>query len=202
MLVTGDEMSMCSFTTEDKILNASIILFSQKGYNAVTTKEIAKEAGVSEMTLFRHFESKHNLFEKAFDKFVFSPKFKALFEGLEWDLESDLNKICSSYHDILYKNQNIILMYFKNEELNPEFDATLFKFPSELKKLLSRYFEKMRERGVIQENPESLAISFLATNFGLFFTFLMMNKLTFETDIQVCASNYIRIFAKGITCSM
>lgn len=99
---------MCNYNTEDKILNASILLFSQKGYSAVTTKEIAKEAGVSEMTLFRHFESKHNLFEKAFEKFVFSPRFKALFEGLEGDLEGDLNKICAFYHNILYKNQNII----------------------------------------------------------------------------------------------
>src|SRR5665647_2980426 len=109
---------MCTINTEDKILNASIVLFSQKGYSAVTTKEIAKEAGVSEMTLFRHFESKHNLFEKAFDKFVSPTKFLSLFEGLEWDLERDLIKICSSYQDNLYKNQKIIFMYFKNVD-NP-----------------------------------------------------------------------------------
>lgn len=192
---------MCNFNSEDKILNASIILFSQKGYSTVTTKEIAKEAGVSEMTLFRHFESKHNLFEKAFEKFVFTPRFKVLFEGLEGDLERDLYKICASYHDILYKNQNIILMYFKNEELNPEFDVTLFKFPQELKKRLCHYFAMMKDRGVIQENPESLAVSFLATNFGLFFTSLVMNKLTFEIDLDACIANYVRIFAKGITCS-
>ena len=191
---------MCIINTEDKILNASIVLFSQKGYSAVTTKEIAKEAGLSEMTLFRHFESKHNLFEKAFDKFVFSPKFIALFEGLEWDLERDLNKICSSYQDTLYKNQKIILMHFKNEKLNPDFDATLFKFPNEFKKLLCYYFEEMRNRGAIRENPETLAMSFLATNFGLFITSLVMNKLTFETDIQACIASCVKIFAKGITC--
>ena len=191
---------MCNLNTEDKILNASLVLFSQKGFNAVTTKEIAKEAGVSEMTLFRHFENKHNLFEKVFDKFVFSPKFLALFESLEWDLERDLNKICCSYQDTLYKNQKIILMHFKNEELNPEFDATLYKFPNELKKLLSHYFEEMGNRGIIEENPEVLANNFLATNFGLFITFLVMNRFTFETDILPCVSSYVKIFAKGITC--
>lgn len=188
---------MC--TTEEKIINASIFLFSQKGYTAVTTKEIAKEAGVSEMTLFRHFESKHNLFERAFDEFVFSPKFKALFENLEWDLEKDLNKICSSYQDVLDKNQKIILMHLKNEELNPHFEAMLLKFPNEFKKLLCSYFEEMKNRGAIVENPESLAVNFLATNFGLFFTSLVMNKLIFDTDIQTCISNYVRIFIKGIS---
>ncbi|EGW38052.1 bacterial regulatory s, tetR family protein [Desulfosporosinus sp. OT] len=186
--------------TEDKILNASIVLFSQKGFNAVTTKEIAKKAGVSEMTLFRHFESKQNLFEKAFDKFVFSPKFRALYDGLEWDLERDLNKICSSYQDTLYRNQKIILMHFKNDELNPDFDATLFNFPNEFRKLLGYYFEEMKNRGAIRENPETLAMSFLATNFGLFITSLVMNKLTYETDIQVCIATCVKIFAKGITC--
>lgn len=189
-----------SINTEDKILNASIVLFSQKGFSAVTTKEIAKEAGLSEMTLFRHFESKHNLFEKAFDKFIFSPKLIALFEGLEWDLERDLYTICSTYQDTLFKNQKIILMHFKNDELNPDFDATLFKFPNEFKKLLCYYFEEMRNRGAIRENPETLAMSFLATNFGLFITSLIINKLTFETDINACITSYIRIFTRGITC--
>lgn len=58
---------MCTVNIEDKILNASIVLFSQQGYNAGTTKEIAREAGVSEMTLFRHFVNKYNLFEKGFN---------------------------------------------------------------------------------------------------------------------------------------
>lgn len=189
-------------STEDKILNASIVLFSQKGYNAVTTKEIAKEAGVSEMTLFRHFENKHNLFEKAFERFVFTPEFKALFNHLDGDLETDLIKICTSYQDTLYKNQKIILMILKNDalDLESDIDLPLYKFPNELKKLLIYYFETMRDKGVIQKDPEALAISFLATNFGLFMTYLMMNKLIYKMDIKTCISNFVNIFVKGITC--
>ena len=33
-------------------------------------------------------------------------------------------------------------MHFKNEELNPEFDATLYKFPNELKKLIMQLFQR------------------------------------------------------------
>ncbi|EHQ90081.1 TetR/AcrR family transcriptional regulator [Desulfosporosinus youngiae] len=191
---------MSTLDTEDRIINASILLFAQKGYPAVTTKEIAKKAGVSEMTIFRHFESKYNLFERAFDKFAFSPKFKSLFESLEWNLETDLNKICSSFQDVLYRNQQIILMHLKNEELHPHFETMLSEFPNEFKKLLIRYFEEMWSRGAITENPETLAVNFLATNFGLFFTSLVMNELTFETDIQTCITNYVKIFTKGIAC--
>ncbi|MCD8508499.1 MAG: TetR/AcrR family transcriptional regulator [Bacillus sp. (in: Bacteria)] len=45
-------------STEDRILHAAIDLMEQKGFKAVTTREIAIEAGFSEMTLFRHFGTK------------------------------------------------------------------------------------------------------------------------------------------------
>ena len=48
--------------TRDLILEASLEVFSEKGYTAATTLEISKRAGVSEMTLFRQFQTKNNLF--------------------------------------------------------------------------------------------------------------------------------------------
>jgi AcrR family transcriptional regulator len=45
------------------IMSAAMPLFAAKGYDALTTKEIADAAGVSEALLYRHFESKHGLYE-------------------------------------------------------------------------------------------------------------------------------------------
>lgn len=47
----------------DRILKAAHELFTQKGYQATTTKEISVRAGVAEPTLFRHFGSKVDVFE-------------------------------------------------------------------------------------------------------------------------------------------
>lgn len=44
------------------ILNAGIKVFSAKGVMAATTTQIAKEAGVSSRTLYKHFENKEVLF--------------------------------------------------------------------------------------------------------------------------------------------
>lgn len=197
----NEKMNMCTTKTGNKILTASMHLFAQKGYSAVTTKEIAKEAGVSEMTVFRHFDNKHNLFAKAFDRFVFSPKGDALYEELEGDLEKDLFRLCSSYQDTLYKNQKIIFMYFKNME-DPELDAILFKFSNEFQKVMCRYFAEMRDKGALKENqdPETLATTFLAANIGLFVTSLVMNRLSYATDSRVCRANCIEIFVRGIRC--
>ncbi|BGE81106.1 TetR/AcrR family transcriptional regulator [Staphylococcus petrasii] len=44
-----------------KVLISSINLFSKFGFNAVSTSEIAKNAGVSEATIFKYFKNKRGL---------------------------------------------------------------------------------------------------------------------------------------------
>ncbi len=45
-----------------EIIQAAASLFSQKGFNGTTTREIAAKAGVSEALIFRHFPSKEDLY--------------------------------------------------------------------------------------------------------------------------------------------
>lgn len=58
--VTPDEI-------HQRILNSALDCFLQHGIKGSTTKEIAKQANVSEMTLFRHFETKQVLVETLFE---------------------------------------------------------------------------------------------------------------------------------------
>lgn len=47
--------------TEERILEAAIKVFAEKGFSAATTSEIAKEANVAEGTIFRYFPKKKEL---------------------------------------------------------------------------------------------------------------------------------------------
>lgn len=191
---------MENLNTSEKILEAAMRLFSEKGYKAVTTKKIAKEAGVCEMTIFRHFDNKRNLFENAFDKYIFTPKLKTLFnDKLEWNLEKDLMEISTVYQDMLCKNERIILMQLKNNELIFELDSPLNKFPNEFKKLMAAYFSKMKEKGVVDKDPDVLAINFLSSNFGIFTSFTILEKFNTNIDIDSCITEFVKTFAKGIT---
>lgn len=49
--------------TEQKILGAALKIFSQKGYDGAKTKAIAEESGFSEVTLFKRFKTKKNLYD-------------------------------------------------------------------------------------------------------------------------------------------
>ncbi|MFT4739146.1 MAG: AcrR family transcriptional regulator [Cyclobacteriaceae bacterium] len=44
-----------------KILDAALLLFAEQGFSATSTSKVAKEAGVSEGLIFRHFENKEGL---------------------------------------------------------------------------------------------------------------------------------------------
>src|SRR5437773_12213967 len=48
--------------TRQKILEATARLIQMKGLGRVTTKEIARETGLSEGALYRHFDHKEEIF--------------------------------------------------------------------------------------------------------------------------------------------
>jgi AcrR family transcriptional regulator len=59
-------MGVRSDITRQQLLDAAVTVLSERGYARTTTKEIARAAGVSEGTIYRHFTSKQELFRAAF----------------------------------------------------------------------------------------------------------------------------------------
>ncbi|MTK63202.1 MAG: TetR/AcrR family transcriptional regulator [Methanobacterium sp.] len=49
--------------TEQKIMDAALEIFAKNGFKSSTTKVIAEKSGFTEMTLFRKFSTKKNLYE-------------------------------------------------------------------------------------------------------------------------------------------
>jgi AcrR family transcriptional regulator len=60
----------------DKIVQAAGQLFARQGYHGTTTREIARLAGVSENTLFRHFDHKEELFWSSLRSYSAGLKFR------------------------------------------------------------------------------------------------------------------------------
>src|SRR5512135_2431624 len=74
---------MTRANTKQKLLEATLRLVSEKGYLGATTREIAQEAGVTELTLFRHFGSKEKLFEELLNSYTFLPVLRDLMPELD-----------------------------------------------------------------------------------------------------------------------
>jgi TetR/AcrR family transcriptional repressor of mexJK operon len=157
--------------TNERLLYAAINLIAEKGYKAVSTKEIAKEASLSEMTLFRHFGTKENILKVAIDRFYYTASMRDLFvNNIVWDLEKDLLMISKSYLELMKKNQKVILIAFKEgNKIDGLFDQ-INKHPRQLKELLIEYFLKMQQKGQVKiiVEIESLAMSYLYMLYGEF----------------------------------
>lgn len=52
--------------TKEKILNVAIDLFSRKGFSAVSIREITREVGIKESSLYNHFRNKDEILETIF----------------------------------------------------------------------------------------------------------------------------------------
>ena len=81
--------------TEQRILDAALRVFASEGYTGATTRKIAEEANVAEVTLFRKFKSKENLLKEVLinNRTVFSSLenfFRSFQEEKDVDLETQL----------------------------------------------------------------------------------------------------------------
>lgn len=156
--------------TSDKILQAALVLMQDKGYQAVSVKEIAQHAEVSEMTVFRHFKTKLGVFESAVEKFSYIPCFEEIFaKQIVWELKTDLTLIAKSYLDAMNRNKSIFLIAIQERSDFPELNQLIAKNTTKLKELLISYFTSMQERNQVKEaNLEAQAVIFLTTLYGYY----------------------------------
>src|SRR6478609_3336676 len=59
-----------------QLIETALNVFSQKGFNGTTTKEIAAAAGVTEAIIFRHFPSKQALYQAVLESESACPGFQ------------------------------------------------------------------------------------------------------------------------------
>lgn len=96
-------------TTEEKIITAARKLFTQKGFSATRTRDIAEEADINLALLNYYFRSKQNLFqiiiEKQFDELfgIITPTLS----NSEISLEKKIETLVSNYTKLLLGNPDL-----------------------------------------------------------------------------------------------
>lgn len=97
------------FSTEEKIKSAAAKLFTERGFDAVRTRDIAEAAGINLALLNYYFRSKENLFElimrENFNRFV--EQLIPIMGSEELPLEEILTQVCANYIDLLKTNPDL-----------------------------------------------------------------------------------------------
>lgn len=56
--------------TKEKIFDVSLDLFSQKGYDRVSVREIAREVGIRESSIYNHYKNKEAILDAIIEYFI------------------------------------------------------------------------------------------------------------------------------------
>lgn len=193
---------MKTLNTKEQLLKATLKLISEKGYLGATTREIALEAGVTELTLFRHFGSKERLFEELLKSHTFLPVLKELLPELEGlPFEDALTLIATRFLLSLKERKSMVkIMYSEVTSYPVKIREVYNKFIDEMRTTLALYFESQQNRAIIRKNmsPDMAARVFLGILFSYFRSEEIMRsagmkKKTMEKDARVI----IDIFMHG-----
>lgn len=187
--------------TEEKIITATFNIIQKEGVQKATTKKIAAEAGVNEVTIFRKFENKKNLIEATKDYYM-TKLLSRLEETFDYDEDESIEdylKHC--FHGILdFSQEDISIIRVAMQEIKGETDKKLLisHITDTIINKMEEFFKLQLEKGVIK-NVNSKAISVMC--FSIIFQSTILWQIygnNADIDSDIFADDYLDIIFNGI----
>jgi AcrR family transcriptional regulator len=156
------EKGELDLTTEQKIKEAAVVVFTKKGYGNARTRDIAEEAGINLALLNYYFRSKEKLFGIVMMERI-QKMFGVLFPVLNdsaTTLEEKLATIAENYINMLTEHPELPIFVLSEIRNNPE----QFSFKMQVKAILTQslFIKQLRER-----KPDINPLHFLMNLLGM-----------------------------------
>jgi len=169
-----------------QILDAAMTVFIQKGFKSSTTLEIAKAANISEVTLFRHFSSKQEMFLEGIEPILFSTLEGSINTSNELSAEAKLEYILYERIRLISSNYGVVKLILTEESLLSELGSENF-----MNRILQIFKNMLIQIGVPRENKEFP----LRLLMGSLLSFLYMPERD-EKNIKIFVSKVVAIILK------
>ncbi|MCP3739287.1 TetR/AcrR family transcriptional regulator [Rossellomorea sp. BNER] len=134
--------------TQTKIINTSISLFAQKGYEGTSLADIAKLVGVKKPSLYNHFSSKDDILLSALEKVFkgYNEQFFQLITDKNSSLKATLYQIIIENAKMCWEDQDLTLFYkrmllFPPEPLTGRINEMNIRFESEFDEMMAGLFK-------------------------------------------------------------
>lgn len=194
-------MEVKNGSVEEKIINASFHILEKEGFSGATTKKIANQAGVSEVTLFRKFESKEKLISIAKEHYSdrFIEKLNQIFDytpemSTEEYLTQSFNRTVN-----LTDNEMTILKVGMEEVRDIPTDKKVFLRISEtiIRKLNEFFSLKIKQKEIREINPDILALNMFSILFESIILWKVYGKQP-KYKIEKYIEDFLDIILNGI----
>lgn len=178
-------------STRQRLLEGAARVFARDGIAGSTTREIAREAGVNEVTLFRHFQSKDGLIAAVIRENFGAAAIQAhqVPPVLTSDLREDLTKHAVRYDELLKENLPLIRTMIGEIHHHADHERQVFKaiFRPLRESLLARLQAASADGHLIAGvDPEILADLFL----GMIFTGVLRRNVP-HLKLEYTAETYL-----------
>ena len=161
---------MSKASTRDKILDAALTLFSEKGYDGVGVDLIGERAGIKGPSLYRHFKGKEDILNSLIEKvgayyelnFGSENHIDRIPESVEELLTFSMERIRFTMHDVtLQKTRRILVMeQFRNPRIA---ELTSKHHMDGLQGMFQKIFEAMMKKKILKmDDAETMALEFVA----------------------------------------
>ena len=182
----------------DRILDAAKKIYAQHGFRGATTRLIAIEAGVNEVTLFRTFGSKAALFEALMQAHTTSTAITEL--PLDpADPEREMTEWCAMMLNHMRENSALIRTSFGEIEERPEAAFSMCEGPNCAGSILRDYVARLQSAGFAPADgdvPAAVAM-LMSAMFGDAISRAVMPS-AFPQPESGAPARYVRVFMRAL----
>ncbi len=181
--------------TRSNIMNVALKLFSEQGYYSTTTKQIANEAGVNEVTIFRNFKTKGNLFQETTQNYVKEIHVDEIVKTLKGnEFSENIRLLCHKLLDLYYGNMKLYKVQMKLADGEPEF--VKLKLSREYQNVLTDYFKELKAKDEIKGDPNLMAVTLINSLLGAFTVYVLTDNTFTDIPIEEMVDEHARQFAE------
>ena len=179
--------------TKQKILEVAVNLFSKKGFSGVSVREIARNVGIKESSLYNHYQNKDDILVKIFDYYeteiekatpseeYLAEKINSLPVNEFWE-KGMINFQRATQKPLMQKISKIVLLeMFQNERAR---DIALNELFTRQQKLVETIFGLMQKRNMVKQDldPEFLAAEYAYGLLAMQFEYDILRNWSLATD--------------------
>lgn len=179
--------------TSEKIMKVALKLFSEQGYYPTTTKQIAEEAGVNELTIFRHFGSKSNLFQVTTEHYVIDSHVDYILNDTDGlNFEDSMMLISNRIYNLFIQNTKLYKVQMKLAD--NEKDFIKLKLSRKLISILKEYFIRLNNEKIVKGNPEMMSVTLINSLLGSFTVELLSDNTVTEISWEDLVKEHTKQF--------
>jgi AcrR family transcriptional regulator len=160
----------------EQILKAALKLFAAQGFDATSTRQIAREVGIAEGLIFHYFPTKASLLaaileDRVEERRAFRRELRPLLEDAADKPASEvLRSVASGWLATVRRDEEIVVVLFTAAQVNPEVRAAWQGLIREGTELLTGYLASRVEAGELRDDlPLETAATMFVSSLMIFF---------------------------------